>query len=323
MNKHYNRTIFQGTNKELSDSYFEGWYYKQVDEYSSTSISFIPGISYNKKHPHSFIQCIVEDNLGEIFTYYFEYEIEDFKTTSNPFSVSIKDNIFKENYVKINIEDDKNSIFGELSYTNLKRLRKSFFEPNIMGYLSYLPKKECNHHIVSVHHNVNGSIIFNDRLISFEKGIGYIEKDWGISFPSEYIWLQCNKFKSSKDINLTFSFATIPYLNMSFKGFFLTLFVGEKEYRFASYNNSKIKKIIVNDNMFEVCIEKKNIQVIIKAHHNKVKELASPINGEMKNVIKEGLKGEVEISFVDMKNNMRLNSQGKDAGIEIMMKNTD
>ncbi len=322
MNKHYNKTPFQGENKELSDSYFEGWYYKQVDEYSSNSISFIPGISYNKTHPHSFIQCIIEDYSGEIFTYYFEYEVEDFKATSNPFCVTIKDNVFKEDYIKINIEDNNNSIFGELYYTNLKRLRKSFFEPNIMGYLSYLPKKECNHHIVSVNHKVNGSIIFNDKLISFEKGIGYIEKDWGKSFPSEYIWLQCNKFKYPKDINLTFSYATIPYLNTSFKGFFLTLFVGEKEYRFATYNSSKIKKVIIEDNRFEVYIEKKNIQVKIKAFQNKSKELVSPINGEMKNFIKEGLKGDVEISFFDKKNNIRVNSQGKDAGIEIMMKNT-
>lgn len=321
MNKHYNKIIFQGKKKSHSDSYFEGWYFKQVTDDSSISISFIPGVSYNKKNPHSFIQVIILNNEDEIFSYYFKYSIDDFFVEDDPFCVKIKDNIFRKDYIKININNEKCTLNGELFFSKLKSLNKSISNPNIMGILSYLPKMECNHHIVSVDHKVKGTIEFNDSLISFIEGKGYIEKDWGISFPKEYLWLQCNEFDYSKDIALTFSYATIPYLNMKFKGFFLTLMINDKEYRFASYNNSKLSKIEIHDKSFNIIVKKGNLSVEIRVTQDKYKELASPIKGEMINKIKEGLKGEVEIIFIDKKNNINISSKGKNAGIEIMMKN--
>lgn len=321
MNKHYNKTIFQGKDLDVTDSYFEGWYFKQVNHYSSYTISFIPGISYNKKDPHCFIQIIILNNENKLFTFYFRYKIDDFIAKESPFLVKIKDNIFREDFIKINIEEPELRIFGELKYTKLKGLKKTFFQPNIMGFFSYFPKNECNHHIVSVEHEVSGTLVINNKIVDFEKGKGYIEKDWGTSFPKEYIWLQCNNFDHSKELQLTFSYATIPYLNFSFKGFFISLFIGDKEYRFATYNFSKIKKIKIYNNSFEVFIKKRNIEVSIKASFDKSRELFSPKKGEMKNKIKEGLKGEIELSFKDYKNNIAVFSKGKDAGIEIMMNN--
>ena len=42
---------------------------------------------------------------------------------------------------------------------------------------------ECYHGIVSMDHTVNGLIEINNEKIDFSEGRGYIEKDWGRSFP--------------------------------------------------------------------------------------------------------------------------------------------
>lgn len=48
---------------------------------------------------------------------------------------------------------------------------------------SFIPFMECNHDIVSVNHDLRGRISVNRNVIEFDGGKGYIEKDWGVSFP--------------------------------------------------------------------------------------------------------------------------------------------
>lgn len=43
----------------------------------------------------------------------------------------------------------------------------------------------------------DGSITINNKNIAFDNGVGYIEKDWGSSFPKSYIWCQGNNFENS------------------------------------------------------------------------------------------------------------------------------
>ena len=46
---------------------------------------------------------------------------------------------------------------------------------------------ECYHGIISMNHDILGSLKYNDEDISFNKGKGYMEKDWGHSFPKLYL----------------------------------------------------------------------------------------------------------------------------------------
>ena len=61
-----------------------------------------------------------------------------------------------------------------------------------MGPFSYLPLMECYHGILSMDHNISGSIDYNDQTIDFNEGRGYIEKDYGKSF-SKRLCLGTNK----------------------------------------------------------------------------------------------------------------------------------
>ena len=68
--------------------------------------------------------------------------------------------------------------------------------PNSMGFFAYFPFMQCYHEIVSMSHSLNGSLNFSEA-IDFSGGEGYIEKDWGTSFPKEYVWIQSNNFEKS------------------------------------------------------------------------------------------------------------------------------
>jgi hypothetical protein len=318
VNKHYNKIVFQGEKSSTNKRYFEGWYYKQVKQDSNYTISFIPGISYNKIDPHCFIQCIICNENNKLSSHYFKYDLSAFSHQNSPFSVQINNSTFNEKSININLENSEIKVKGELYFENLEPLEASPLNPNIMGIFSYIPKMECNHHIISMNHKVLGSLIINDKTIDLTDGFGYMEKDWGKSFPSEYIWLQCNNFENP-DVKIALSAANIPFLGLSFRGFFCSLFVKDKEYRFATYNGSKLKVNSAKDGKTSITLIKGNLKLHILGSVDEVQSLASPKNGVMNNSIKEGLAGKVSILLKDSATNYELNTDGTNAGIEIMM----
>jgi hypothetical protein len=78
--------------------------------------------------------------------------------------------------------------------------------------------------------------------IDFNNGRGYIEKDWGQSFPEAYVWMQSNHF-SSQGISIKASVASIPWIGKSFTGFITGVWVHNRLYRFTTYNQTRLIKL--------------------------------------------------------------------------------
>lgn len=154
--------------------------------------------------------------------------------------------------------------------------------------------------------------------INFTNGKGYIEKDWGTSFPKEYIWGQCNHFKDEMT-SLVFSVADIPFLNTSFKGFLCNLFLNNKEYRFATYNSSKYKIEFLSHQRVVLKFENKKARLEIEALITNPGELIAPVLGNMIKPIKEELSGDVNFTLFDKKTQKVNEECGKMAGIEIVI----
>jgi hypothetical protein len=314
MNKHQNSIIYHGQNKK---DFFEGWYFKQVSADEKNSISFIPGVSLNENDSHAFIQVLYLNEENQLKAYNIRYDLADFKTINEPFEVCIKDNYFSKNKIIINIETDEITIKGEVSFGEIYPIKSTVLNPNIMGIFSYIPNMECNHGIISMDHSLNGSININMKIINLDEGKGYIEKDWGSSFPEKYIWLQSNNFDQPRT-SIFCSVAKIPFLNFAFKGFICNFVLDGKEYRFATYNLAKIIRNKIDKNSIDLIFKNRNNSLEIKAEIQNSKKLFSPKNGEMKNTIKEGLAGEVKVVLKDKNNNELFNSIGRCAGIEIV-----
>lgn len=290
---------YQGKNK--TDSYFEGWYFKQVSSDSKDIVSFIPGISKNSSNSHSFIQVIIHNERAghnKLNTQYFEFSVKDFKISEKPFNLSIGNNSFNRKGIKLNLKNKEYKIQGKIEFSKFTEIKRNILSPNAMGCFSYFTFMECNHDIISMNHNVNGEVIINNTTLNLNKGKGYIEKDWGTSFPKEYIWLQSNNFENNS-ASIMFSLAHIPFLGISFRGFICSLTFNDEEYRFATYNKSKIKEVKLSKNSIYITVSKGKYELVIKAEVSEDSGLLkAPKNGAMSNVIKEGLAGYVNIRLL-------------------------
>lgn len=279
--------IFQGSLNHIN--YFEGWYFKQVSISSGKVISFIPGISLNKLDSHAFIQVIVSPPVE---THYFRFDLTEFLTFDSPFEVRIGKNTFSQTAITINLSDETFKIAGELKYGPFKSIEKTIMSPNAMGYFAYIPTMKCNHGIVSMDHSVDGVLKCNEESISFNEDRGYIEKDWGSSFPERYIWMQGNHFERKGD-SFMCSIASVPFIGTSFIGLIANLLVDGREYRFATYNGAKIIKAISTKENVDIILKKGRLTLEIKAHIESTGDLKSPIEGQMAGTIKEGLGGTI------------------------------
>ncbi len=276
-------------------------------------------MSKDEKDLHAFIQTIISydvDGKTNLESHYHKFPMVDLKYCDEPFSLKIGNNTFKEEGINIDLNDDEYSIHGSVFFSDFIMIERNILSPTAMGYFAYLPFMECYHDIISMNHILNGNLSVNNKKFDFNNGKGYIEKDWGTSFPKEYIWLQSNHFDCS-DASIIFSLAHIPFMGNSFQGFICNLTFNNQEYRFATYNNSKLLQVNRTDDLLEVVIEKKNYKIIIKATVSQISgELKAPNNGAMEILIKEGLSGIVNIKL--FKNTEILfEGLGKTCAIEI------
>lgn len=136
-------------------------------------------------------------------------------------------------------------------------INTNFLNPNIMSPFSYIPYMECNHAILSMKSRANGFISINNSKIEFNNDIGYIEKDWGISFPKSYVWCQGNDF-SNENVSFMISIADIPFKLFHFREIICTLILDGHEYRFATYNNAKLVEYEIDDGLLNITLKKDN-----------------------------------------------------------------
>lgn len=313
-----NPVLFQGYKKK--NRYFEGWYYKMVSKDEQVKIAFIPGISMAGDQSHTFVQVFLSKKKPSptLKTFYFRYDSKDFSFENTPFEVHIGNNIFSESSINVSLKDAHLSVTGNITINGLVPLEKSLWQPNIMGPFGYLNFMECYHGVITMTSSLSGSLEIDGETISFEGGKGYIEKDWGKSFPRAYVWTQTNHFKDN-NTSLMFSYADIPFLGFYFKGLICTLYYNKKEYRFATYNFTKVKKEEISPKRAFYQLKKGRYMLEMEAIQEDQIELPSPINGAMIHTIKEGLSGRVNVKLY-YKNQLIYEDTGLEAGIEIMKK---
>lgn len=313
--KHYlikNPIVFQGTNYLTKEKqYFEGWYFKHSN--FTETISFIPGINMNENNKSAFIQVITNNH-----SYFISYDLGLFHFNHDPFFIKIDQNYFSQEYIHIDINDRKQEIIinGNIQYHHHKLLKTNFLNPNIMGPFSYLPFMECNHAILSMKHRCIGNITVNDSSITFKNGIGYMEKDWGISFPKYYIWLQGNQFQNEK-ASFMISIANIPFTLFHFRGLICILVIDQKEYKFTTYNFTKIITYHIDHNSIHILLQKRQYILEIKADSDSDQILSAPVKGQMIKNINESISAKLTITL-KQKNKIIFHDTSINCGLEIV-----
>jgi hypothetical protein len=266
---------FYGPKKRKN--YFEGWYFKQSSK--NLNIAFIPSISVvNSKEKRAFIQVI-----SNFFTERFEFSYDEFSSETKTLNIRIKDNSFSSQGLNLNLKNENYNIQVDIMYSPFLMLKRG-----IMGPFKYLPKMECKHNIFSMKHHVDGKISINSKEYLFNNDLGYIEGDYGISFPNKYLWIQANNLNNGA---FFLSIATIPYGKINFTGLIASLFIGSKEYRFATYNFTKLKKN-TNEHI-KLRKGKLTLDVFIEDYDKLV--LSAPKNGDMTRKVYETMEATIKV----------------------------
>jgi tocopherol cyclase len=305
----FNPEQFQGWGK--TRNYFEGWYFKVVNEAETKAFAFIPGIAMDDSgRKHAFIQVL--DGKGKTAVNHL-FEVDKFDPVAGVFKLNIGENHFSGNLLSLKLPD----IQGDLRFSDNVPWPKHWYSPGIMGPYSFVPFMECYHGIVSMDHLIMGELQIDGESYSFDNGRGYIEKDWGHSFPSAYIWMQTNHF-STTGISLKSSVANIPWIGKSFVGFIAGLWIYDRLFRFTTYNRSVLRKSYVDETKVELVIENNDFRIELLAHRDHATALASPIMGLMDGRIEESMTSRIEINLYDRKlQRTILSDTGRNGGLEV------
>ncbi len=222
--------------------FFEGWYYKLIDESTRHKLVIIPGV-FLSKDPHAFIQ-VLDGTTSQ--TWYHRFPLDQFRAAHERFEIQVGKSRFTANQISLDLERPEQSLHGSLRFFGEKPWPVNILSPGIMGWYAWVPTMECYHGVVSLDHALDGALTVDGQSIDFTNGRGYIEKDWGQSFPSAWIWMQSNHFEYP-GTSLTASIAMIPWKKTRFKGFIVGLWFQGKLYRFATYTGARTVSLHVDD----------------------------------------------------------------------------
>ncbi|MHA1953932.1 MAG: tocopherol cyclase family protein [Candidatus Heimdallarchaeaceae archaeon] len=307
--------IYQG--KSDMRRYFEGWYFKIVDKSEKNIYAIIPGVSFDKEgNTHAFIMFF--DGIKASMNY-FNFDITDFHYSKKRFQIMIGKNSFHQNGFNLDINSNNQKIKGKINVKNLKPWPVKILSPGAMGWYAFVPFMECYHAVIGFDHHLDGKININGNEIDFTGGRGYIEKDYGKSFPSYYIWMQSNHFET-EEISVMASVAKIPWLGSSFDGFVVGFLFNGEVYRFATYTGAKITKLQLSDNLVSVHFQDKKYRLELEATKAASVNLHSPVEGSMTGRIIESITSKIHVRFVKISEKVEeviFEDVGRNAGLDI------
>jgi hypothetical protein len=271
--------------------FFEGWYFKCVSPAGDAVYAIIPGVSLGSSgEQHAFVQIL--DGLKRTSTYH-RYKIDEFSSARDRFDIRIGPSRFSLDRINLDIAAEV-PVRGELRFRDVHPWPVRPFSPGIMGWYALVPAMECYHGVLSFNHGLEGTLSVAGRNIDFTGGKGYIEKDWGRSFPKAWIWTQTNHF-GEPDACLTASAARIPWLGSSFTGHIVGLWLRGRLYRFATYTGAKVGRLDVSPDEATLVVEDRRHFLEIRCRRQEGATLAAPREGEMTGRIVEAMTATVDV----------------------------
>ena len=207
---------------------------------------------------------------------------------------------------------------GDVGFGPLSEIDSSRFCPDIMGPFSYLPFLQCRHGILSMGHTVTGSLSVNGEIIDFTGGTGYLGNGQrGISFPGAWLWTQCNQFPSGARMML--ATATVPLGPLRIQGIIGVVMLDGQEYRLATYNGARLKKILCQQGVTEIEVANRKHLLRVRLTNYEGQSLLAPMNGAMDRPLRESISCDMRLSLYE-RGALLLDEQGKKTPVSSVRK---
>lgn len=300
--------------------FFEGWYFKMVDATEQHRYAVIPGvfIGQDAATSHSFVQTL--DGVTGNSTYH-RYPFEAFIPARDKLDIRVGPNRFRLDWIRLDIRSPERTMQGELHFAGGHPWPVTLTSPGIMGWYAFVPAMECYHGVLSFDHTISGQLVVDGKTLDLTCGRGYIEKDWGKSFPKAWIWMQSNHF-ATPGTSLTASVAVIPWLRGAFNGFIAGLWHEGRLYRFTTYTGARLERQDVTDRnvtLHFVDKDQKGYRLELVATRGHAGPLHSPERVAMLQRVMESLTATVEVRLVEIDSGRVLFAEtGRHAGLEVV-----
>lgn len=292
--------------------FFEGWYFKLISADESHRTAIIPGVILGGRG-HAFIQVL---NGNEGTAAYHRFPLDQFWASERAFDIRIGESRFTSTEIVLRAAGDAGSLEGQLHFKDVIPWPVSWRSPGIMGWYAWVPRMECYHGVLGFDHPIEGILRVDRVAVDFGGGRGYIEKDWGQSFPAAWVWFQSNHFEDV-GTSLTASVAVIPFLGGAFRGFIVGLWHERKLHRFATYTGAKIDLLDIQPEQvhWRIVDRDRTLEMVVK------KATSAPILGptrvEMGIRVNETLQAIVEARLTTKSGEVLFEGTGRNAGLEV------
>jgi hypothetical protein len=309
----FHSEIFQGRHRKRR--YFEGWYFKMAAP-TGQVMALIPGMALDATgEGHSFIQ-VIDGSTAQ--THYLTFPLEQFQAHPRKLEVTIGPNYFSPALVRVDLRPQGLDLYGEVYMSQLTPLPSNWRMPGVMGWYGYIPMMECYHGLVSLDHTLSGALHWKNQAINFNGGRGYLEKDWGTSFPRSYVWLQSNHFEAAPGTSIMVSVAHIPWLGSHFIGFLGLLHVGGTTHRFTTYTGARLQKTRKTNTGVEVSLRGSGLTLDVRVVGGGGGILKAPHLGSMKREIAESIDAQIHVTLSNAKGTVLFEGTGIQGGLEMV-----
>ncbi len=304
----FNPHMYHGWGRKRT--YFEGWYYKLVSADEKEALAIIPGIAMDEfGNKEAFIQLFDGKHNHADF---FIFPAEDFKPNERRFEVAVASNHFTSHGMRLELE----KVHGQLEFTNQQPWPSSWYSPGIMGPGAFVPYLQCYHGVLSMSHNIKGGLTINGKYIDFTGGKGYLEKDWGRSFPKAYFWMQCNHFQDST-LSVKASIAQVSWMGKSFIGLIAGVQKDNKLMQFTTYNFTKLNKARASNGSIELAMQNGKYLLDLRAKMGETTPLLSPMKGLMEGKVNESMTSELHVLLTEKRTGtVLIDEAGRNAAVD-------
>lgn len=298
--------------------FFEGWYFKLIDRSTQHRYAVIPGIflSHDPAMQHAFIQ-VLDGVTGQ--TSYHRYPADQFWAAQDDFDVRIGSNRFTLQEMALQLDAHEQAMSGIVRFAGLAPWPVTLTAPGIMGWYAWVPLMECYHGVLSLDHELQGEITVNGQAVDLTGGRGYIEKDWGPSFPAAWVWFQTNHF-GYPGTSITASIAVIPWLGSAFRGFIIGLWHEGVLHRFASYTGARVESLAVEEHQVHWVVRSRQRRLEMLAQRTQAGLLKGPSKSDMGVRVPETLQASVAVRLSTLgggKERSLFEGTGQCGGLEV------
>jgi tocopherol cyclase len=250
--------------------FFEGWFQKVYSTQHQASFVIIYGYAtQNSYDTCGFIQLHVPNAAPQII--YFPQH--DISLDANQHIVRMGDNVLTTEMIDINTAD----ITINLSLLNNKPIQTF---GNSMGYSYYVPSLPCYHSVLNTSHRVSGRIRHKASEYTLNDEMGYLEKNWGTSFPEHYFWLHAVD-PTDPSVSLLFSRADIRWLGQNFLKHVGHIRFDDKQIDLRQLKNFAVSSSIPSSNKRVMQITSKALELEIAITSGQKVLLKGPRDGTL------------------------------------------